>query len=280
MKRLLLIVLAAGALAFAANTASAEEITWDFATSSYYLFTPPSTTTGPDAANASGTTGAITPTNGQEAIFYDTSDTYFVGAFGWGAGVATKVTQANNRSTTVDTVHVVLNGLGVCNGSCDGALSTISDTEWLAIKLGSHPAWTLLSIVFGDVLATPNAQLEFWFDDDSTQSTAKNDKIDDTILQGNTAGTECVGGIGADHSCLFDFSALPIDPDGYTYLWVTAVNPNSSNANLQPAILVTALNGETVPVPEPSALALLGVSLVAFGVVQRRRAVPKLTPQN
>jgi PEP-CTERM motif len=271
MKRFFQITVAAGALAVATHAASAAEITWDFATSSYYLLTPPSTTTGPFSAIASGTNGAITPTNGQGAIFYDSSNQYFVGAYGWGSGTATKVTQSNNRATTVDGVHVTLNGLGVCNGSCTGALSTIGDTEWLAINLGSHPKWNLLSIVFGDVLANPNAQLEFWFDNDSTQSTAKNNKIDDTILQGNTAGTECVGGIGADHSCLFDFSALAIDPDAYTYLWVTAVNPNSTNANLQPAILVTALNGETIPVPEPSALALLGVSLLAFGVIRVRR---------
>jgi PEP-CTERM motif len=81
----------------------------------------------------------------------------------------------------------------------------------------------------------------------------------------------CVGGIGADGSCLFDFSALGVNPNNYQYLWATAVNPNSNNANLQPAILISQLTATTDPVPEPSTLSVLGISCLIFGVVSRRR---------
>jgi PEP-CTERM motif len=135
--------------------------------------------------------------------------------------------------------------------------------------LGNHPAWSLQSITFGDVMMTPGEQVEFWFNNDATQSAAISDKHDDTILQ--LGSNVCVGGIGANGSCLFNFSALSVNPDIYQYLWATAVNPNSDNANLQPAILFNQLTGTTDPIPEPASLPVLGVSLVIFAAAWRRR---------
>jgi PEP-CTERM motif len=156
--------------------------------------------------------------------------------------------------------------LGDCESLCTGFSTTLADTEWLTLALGSHPSWSLQSIVFGDVMISPGEQVEFWFNNDATRSTAINDKHDDTILQ--MGSNLCVGGIGANGSCLFNFSALGVDPDIYQYLWAAAVNPNSDTAN-QPAILITQLTAD--PVPEPSTLSVLGVRLLIFGVAWRRR---------
>ncbi len=228
-------------------------------------------TSGPFAATASGNTATITTsTPYTDALF--TSGGFTVGVFGWGNGHNTedKVTQSNNYATTVDGNSVHLTGLGVCENLCTGFSTALGDTEYLTLDLGSHPNWSLQSITFGDVMATPGEQVEFWFNNDATQSASINDKNDDTILQ--LGSNLCVGGIGANGSCLFDFSALGVDPDNYQYLWATAVNPNSSNPDLQPAILLTQLTGETDAVPEPSTLSVLGISLLIMGVAWRRQA--------
>ena len=269
MKRTLQAVLVAGALALGANAANATAITWNFGTSGYSLATAPSliATSGPFAATASGNTAAITA-NGQDALF--TSGGFTVGAFAWGNGDNTqdKVTQSNNYSTTINGASVHITGLGACESLCSGFSTTLGDTEYLTLALGSHPSWSLQSIVFGDVMMSPGEQVEFWFNNDATQSASISDKHDDTILQ--MGSNVCVGGIGANGSCLFNFSALGVDPDTYQYLWATAVNPNSNTAN-QPAILITQLTGETDPVPEPSTLSVLGISLLILGVAWRRR---------
>src|SRR5271165_7080061 len=167
MKRFLQSVIAAGALASAASAANATQITWNFGTSGYSLANAPSLTptSGPFAATASGNTAAITA-NGQDALF--TSGGFTVGAFAWGNGGNTqgRVTQSNNYATTVDGNSVHITGLGDCESSCTGFSTTLSDTEWLTLALGSHPGWSLQSIVFGDVMMTPNEQVEFWFDND------------------------------------------------------------------------------------------------------------------
>jgi hypothetical protein len=72
MSRFLRIILAAGAMSAAATAANADVITWNFGTSGYSLTNPIG---GPNAANASGTTGAITA-NGQGAIFEDTGSLF------------------------------------------------------------------------------------------------------------------------------------------------------------------------------------------------------------
>ena len=209
--------------------------------------------------------------NGQDALF--TSGGFTIGAFAWGNGGNTqgRVTQSNNYATTVDGNSVHITGLGDCESSCTGFSTTLSDTEWLTLALGSHPGWSLQSIVFGDVMMTPGEQVEFWFDNDATRLAAISDKHDDTILQ--MGSNVCVGGIGANGSCLFNFSALGVDPNNYQYLWATAVNPNSTDANLQPAILITQLTAVTA-VPEPSTLSVLGISLLISSLAwQRRKAV-------
>jgi PEP-CTERM motif len=268
MKRVLQVVVAAGALALGASAANATAITWNFGTSGYSLATAPSliATSGPFSATASGNTAVITA-NGQDALF--TSSGFTVGAFAWGNGGNTqgKVTQSNNYAATIDGNSAHITGLGDCESLCTGFSTALSDTEWLTLALGSHPSWSLQSITFGDVMMTPGEQVEFWFDNDATRSAAILDKHDDTILQ--VGSNVCVGGIGANGSCLFDFSALGVDPDNYLYLWATAVNPNSDNANLQPAILITQLTAD--PVPEPSALSVLGIGLLIFGVAWRHR---------
>ena len=270
MKRALQAVLAAGALALGASPANATSITWNFGSSGYSLATAPSliATSGPFSTTASGNTATITA-NGQDALF--TSGGFTVGAFAWGNGDDTqgKVTQSNNYATTIDGHSVHITGLGDCESLCTGFSTALSDTEWLTLGLGSHPGWSLQSMVFGDIMMTPGEQVDFWFDNDATRSAAISDKHDDTILQ--MGANVCVGGIGANGSCLFDFSALGVDPDNYLYLWATAVNPNSSNANLQPAILITQLTATTDAVPEPSTLSVLGISLLIFGAAWRRR---------
>ncbi len=269
MRRALQAVVAAGALALGASAANAADITWNFGTSGYSLATAPSliATSGPFSATASGNTATITA-NGQDALF--TSGGFTVGAFAWGNGGNTegKVTQSNNYATTINGASVHITGLGDCESNCTGACTTLGDTEWLTLALGSHPSWSLQSIVFGDVMISPGEQVEFWFDNDATRSAAISDKHDDTILQ--MGSDVCVGGIGANGSCLFDFSALGVDPDNYEYLWATAVNPNSSTAN-QPAILITQLTATTDAVPEPSTLSVLGIGLLILGVAWRRR---------
>ena len=269
LKRLLQTTVAAGAIAFAAGAADATVITWNFATSGYSLATAPSLTptSGPFSVTASGDTAAITA-NGQDALF--TSGGFTVGAFAWGNGDNTedKVTQSNNYATTINGASVDITGLGACENLCSGFSTTLGDTEYLTLALGSHPSWSLQSIVFGDVMTSPGEQVEFWFNNDATQSVAISDKHDDTILQ--MGSDVCVGGIGANGSCLFDFSALGVDPDIYQYLWATAVNPNSNTAN-QPAILITQLTATTDPVPEPSTLSVLGISCLIFGMASRRR---------
>jgi hypothetical protein len=269
INRVLQVVVAAGALTLAASAANAADITWNFGTSGYSLATAPSliATSGPFAATASGNTAAITA-NGQDALF--TSGGFTVGAFAWGNGLNTqdKVTQSNNYATTINGASVHITGLGACENLCSGFSTTLGDTEYLTLALGSHPSWSLQSIVFGDVMNSPGEQVEFWFNNDATQSASIGDKHDDTILQ--MGANVCVGGIGANGSCLFDFSALGVDPDNYQYLWATAFNPNSNTAN-QPAILITQLTGETDAVPEPSTLSVLGISLLILGVAWRRR---------
>jgi hypothetical protein len=263
------VVVVAGALALAASAANATQVTWNFGTSGYSLATAPSLTpsSGPFSATASGNTAAITA-NGQDALF--TSGGFTVGVFAWGNGhnTAEKVTQSNNYATTVDGNSVSLTGLGACENLCTGFSTALGDTEYLTLALGTHASWSLQSIVFGDIMMTPNEQVEFWLNNDATQSTAINDKIDDTFLQ--QGSDVCVGGIGAHGSCLFNFSTLAMDANNYQYLWATAVNPNSSNANLQPAILLTQLTGQ-VTVPEPSTVSVLGISLLMLGVAWRRR---------
>jgi PEP-CTERM motif len=269
MKRVLQVAVAAGALALVGSAANAADVTWNFGTSGYSLATAPSliATSGPFSATASGNTATITA-NGQDALF--TSGGFTVGAFAWGNGGNTqgKVTQSNNYATTINGASVHITGLGDCESNCTGAFTTLGDTEWLTLALGSHPSWSLQSIVFGDVMISPGEQVEFWFDNDATRSAAISDKHDDTILQ--MGADVCVGGIGANGSCLFDFSALGVDPDNYQYLWATAVNPNSSTAN-QPAILITQLTATTDAVPEPSTLSMLGIGLLILGVAWRRR---------
>jgi PEP-CTERM motif len=269
MRSALHVVAAAGALVLAASAANAAAITWNFGTSGYSLAIAPSliATSGPFSATASGNTAAITA-NGQDALF--TSGGFTVGAFAWGNGDNTqgKVTQSNNYPTTINGASVHITGLGACESLCSGFSTTLGDTEYLTLALESHPSWSLQSIVFGDVMVSPGEQVEFWLNNDATQSASISDKHDDTILQ--MGANVCVGGIGANGSCLFDFSALGVDPDNYQYLWATAVNPNSNTAN-QPAILITQLTGETDPVPEPSTLSVLGISLLILGVAWRRR---------
>jgi PEP-CTERM motif len=267
-QRVLRAVFAAGALALAASAANATNITWNLGTSGYSLATAPSliATSGPFSATASGNTAVITA-NGQDALF--TSGGFTVGAFAWGNGDNTqgKVTQSNNYATTIDGNSVHITGLGDCENLCTGFSTALSDTEWLTLALGSHPGWSLQSIVFGDVMISPGEQVEFWFDNDATRSAAISDKHDDTILQ--MGANVCVGGIGANGSCLFDFSARSdVNLNNYPYLWATAVNPNSDTAN-QPAILITQLTAD--PVPEPSTLSVLGIGLLIFGVAWRRR---------
>ena len=184
MKRLLQVVVATGAIALAAGAANATNITWNFGTSGYSLATAPSLipTSGPFSATASGNTATITM-NGQDALF--TSGGFTIGAFAWGNGGNTqgRVTQSNDYATTVDGNSVHITGLGDCENSCTGFSTTLSDTEWLTLALGSHPGWSLQSIVFGDVMITPHEQVEFWFDNDATRLAAISDKHDDTILQ-------------------------------------------------------------------------------------------------
>ncbi len=251
------------------SAANAADVTWNFGTSGYSLATAPSliATSGPFSATASGDTAAITA-NGQDALF--TSGGFTVGAFAWGNGGNTqgKVTQSNNYATSINGNSVHITGLGDCESNCTGAFTTLGDTEWLTLALGSHPSWSLQSIEFGDVMNSPGEQVEFWFDNDATRSAAISDKHDDTILQ--MGADVCIGGIGANGSCLFDFSALGVDPDSYQYLWATAVNPNSDTAN-QPAILITQLTATTDAVPEPSTLSVLGISLLILGVAWRHR---------
>lgn len=267
MKRSLQVVAAAGALVLAVSAANAAVITWNFGTSGYSLATAPSliATSGPFAATASGNTAAITA-NGQDALF--TSGGFTVGAFAWGNGDNTedKVTQSNNYATTINGAAVHITGLGACENLCSGFSTTLGDTEYLTLALGSHPSWSLQSIEM-----SPGEQVEFWFNNDATQSASIGDKHDDTILQ--LGANVCVGGIGANGSCLFDFSALGVDPDSYQYLWATAVNPNSNTAN-QPAILITQLTATTDAVPEPSTLSVLGIGLLILGVAWRRREAP------
>ena len=234
---------------------------------------PPSftATSGPFSATASGNTAAITANSPvyQDALF--TSGGFTVAAYAWGNGGNTqdKVTQSNNYATTINGASVHITGLGACSSLCSGFSTTLGDTEWLTLALGSHPDWSLQSIVFGDVMNSPGEQVEFWFSNDATRSAAlSGTKYDDTILQ--MGSNVCVGGIGANGSCLFDFSALGVDPDNYPYLWATAVNPNSSTAN-QPAILITQLTATTDAVPEPSTLSVLGIGLLILGVAWRRR---------
>src|SRR5271170_2712079 len=207
IKLLLQIVVSAGAVALAASAANATQITWNFGTSGYSLATAPSltATSGPFAATASGNTAAITA-NGQDALF--TSGGFTIGAYAWGNGNNTqdKVTQSNNYATTINGSSVQITGLGACENLCSGFSTTLGDTEYLTLALGSHPGWSLQSIVFGDVMMSPGEQVEFWFDNDATQSASIGDKHDDTILQ--LGANVCVGGIGANGSCLFDFSAL------------------------------------------------------------------------
>jgi PEP-CTERM motif len=268
MKQALQVAVVARALALAASAANAAAITWNFGTSSYSLATAPSliATSGPFSATASGNTAAIIA-NGQDALF--TSGGFTVGAFARGNGDNThdKVTQSNNFATTINGASVHITGLGACENLCTGFSTTLGDTEYLTLALGSQPSWSLQSIVFGHVMMSPGEQVEFWFNNDTIQSTSISDKHDDTILQ--MGSDVCVGGIGANGSCLFNFSALGVDPDIYQYLWATAVNPKSDTAN-QPAILITQLTGDPA-VPEPSTLSVLGISLLIFGVAWRRR---------
>jgi hypothetical protein len=264
MNRFLQILVASSAIAVAANSANATEITWNFGTSGYSLVNP---TGGPDAANASGTTGAITPTNGQGAVFKDTSGLYSVTAFADSTDnspqphISTgteKVTQSNNYSVTANGVTSTLTGLGACNSSCTGVLTAIGDTEMLGINLGSHPAWTLGSITFENFLLSPSTgQVILWLSNSSNGATPE----DITTLPSPTA----CNATGADGSCTFDFSAA--DVNSYSYLFVTGVNYNG----VQPSIEVTQLTGNTVAVPEPATLSLLGAGLFAFGVARRRR---------
>jgi hypothetical protein len=281
MKRALQAVLAAGALALGASAANAANITWNFGTSGYSLSTgpivsppaPPSftATSGPFAATASGNTAAITAISPvyQDALF--TSGGFTVAAYAWGNGGNTedKVTQSNNYATTINSASVHITGLGACSSLCTGFSTTLADTEWLTLALGSHASsWSLQSIVFGDVMNSPGEQVEFWFSNEATRSAAlSGTKYDDTILQ--MGANVCVGGIGANGSCLFDFSALSdVNLNNYPYLWATAVNPNSNTAN-QPAILITQLTAD--PLPEPSTLSVLGIGLLIFGGAWRRR---------
>jgi PEP-CTERM motif len=281
MKRVIQVVATAGALALGASAANAADITWNFGTSGYSLSTGPivsppaapsfTATSGPFSATASGNTAAITAISPvyQDALF--TSGGFTVAAYAWGNGGNTqdKVTQSNNYATTINGASVHITGLGACSSLCSGFSTTLGDTEWLTLALGSHPDWSLQSIVFGDVMNSPGEQVEFWFSNDATRSAAlSGTKYDDTILQ--MGANVCVGGIGANGSCLFDFSALGVDPDNYPYLWATAVNPNSSTAN-QPAILITQLTATTDAVPEPSTLSVLGIGLLILGVAWRRR---------
>ena len=197
IKRLLQVTIVTGAIALAANSANATDITWNFGTSGYSLATAPNLipTFGPFSATASGNTATITA-NGQDALF--TSGGFTIGAFAWGNGSNTegKVTQSNNYATTVDGNSVHITGLGDCENLCTGYSTTLGDTEYLTLALGNHPGWSLQSIVFGDVMMTPGEQVEFWLNNDATQSASIGDKHDDTILQ--LGSNVCVGGIGAN----------------------------------------------------------------------------------
>ena len=241
IQRVIQIVVTAGALALGASAANATNITWNFGTSGYSLSTgptvsppaPPSftATSGPFAATASGNTAAITAISPvyQDALFTSTPGAFTVAAYAWGNGGNTedKVTQSNNYATTINGASVDITGLGACSSLCTGFSTTLGDTEWLTLALGSHASsWSLQSIVFGDVMNSPGEQVEFWFSNDATRSAAlSGTKYDDTILQ--TSSNTCVGGIGANGSCLFDFSALSdVNLNNYPYLWTTAVNPN------------------------------------------------------
>jgi PEP-CTERM motif len=271
----------------AVSGANADVVTWNFGTSSGQLLNP----TGSFAATASGSTSVITPTNGQEAVF--TSGGFSIGAFAWCNGgtlsnpCRSKVTQENNYSTRDwNNNTVVETGIGDCNSLCTGGddNAAIGDTEWLTIALNdpttagtSHPDWQLQSITFGDVLASPGEELEFWFSDSAVLLTAETDKIDDTFLQTITA--QCVGGIGTQGSCIFDFSALD-DPNlnSYDYLYITAVNPNGND---QPAIVLESLTGDFISsgppgpdtsVPEPATLAVFAAGLAGIAARRRRKA--------
>ena len=131
-------------------------------------------TSGPFSATASGNTAAITAISPvyQDALF--TSGGFTVAAYAWGNGGNTqdKVTQSNNYATTINGASVHITGLGDCSSLCSGFSTTLSDTEWLTLALGSHPGWSLQSIVFGDVMNSPGEQVEFWFSNDATRSAA------------------------------------------------------------------------------------------------------------
>jgi hypothetical protein len=264
MNRFLLTIVASSAIAVAANTANATEITWNFGTSGYTLVNPSG---GPDPATASGATAAITA-NGQGAVFYDTSHLYSVTANAYSTDnspqphISTgteKVTQSNNYSVSGS----ALTGLGACNSNCTGILTSIGDTEMLGIDLGSHSAWTLESITLENFLLSPSSdEAILWFSDSSNGASPE----DITTLVNSSS---CAA-IGADGSCTFDFSAsTDADLNDYTYLFVTAYNYNGT----QPAIVATQLTGNTDPVrvPEPATLSLLGAGLFALGVTRRRR---------
>jgi len=256
----------AAAVALLSSAANANPITWNFGTSSYSLVNPSG---GPDAANASGTTGAITA-NGQGAVFLDTSNTYSVTASAYATnnspqpnttGTAEKVTQSNNYSVTANGNTSTLTGIGACNSSCTGVLTAIGDTEMIGISLGSHPAWNLTSIEFENFLFSPSAgEVFFWFSNSANGASPQDTKE----LPSPTACSST----GADGSCTYNLSGIA-DPDlnSYAYLFVTAVNFNGT----QPAIEVTQLVGQTNPVPEPNALSLFGAGLLLLGFARRRK---------
>ncbi len=219
---------------------------------------------GPDSATPSGDTAAITPTNGQEAVLKDTSGSYAVTAFADSTDnspqphISTgteKVTQSNNYSVTANGVTSTLTGLGACNSNCTGVLTSIGDTEMLGIDLGSHSAWDLVSITLENFLLSPSSnEAILWFSDSSNGANPK----DATTL---VKSTSC-SATGPDGSCTFDFSAISDSAlNNYTYLFVTAYNFDGT----QPSLVVTQLTGNTVSVPEPATLGLLGAGLFALG---------------